>query len=256
MMPLPGRLFRAHHTAQSPVGPSEKTGGYRWDDYRRQPRFHVLYTADSAVGALIEKLQRYAGSDEEAWAILAAQADVEDRVPPPQRNTVPVSVVRETAVSRLRVGDPDVVVVDPCDLATLHEIFNLAESHGVQDFCAAGESKRCPRPGDLLGSDHGLARRASVVVFESNPMISDGTSVVAGLVSRSSLDNPASNDVHLNYNLYRETPENGSAPRIYLDREYTETVVPGFRSELETALAHLSAAPECSLDDPRLSRYY
>ena len=72
MRALPETLFRAHANQDGPTDPATLTGGYRYDDFRKPPAFHVLYTGDSVEGCFIEKLQRYRGSDDEAFAILDA----------------------------------------------------------------------------------------------------------------------------------------------------------------------------------------
>ena len=89
--PLPQFVFRAHGNDRDALSSSTKSGTYRWDDFRPdgERRFDVLYTGDSVEGCLIEVLQRFRGSDEEAFAILAAIDDApKDTVPAPRQNRV------------------------------------------------------------------------------------------------------------------------------------------------------------------------
>jgi hypothetical protein len=263
--PLPRVIYRAHAQDEGPLEPSMMTGGWRWDDYRRPARFHMLYTADSATGALIEKLQRFRGGDDEAIAILAK---VTENAPDPvrlQHNLIPASILRAIAISELRVQDDSARVIDPLDLTTIHELHALAPRHAVEGFQAPPsrrdriadalaevrrralpmfrgvrrEIPKLPKPADLIGSDYALPQRASVIIFESHRD-------VAGIVSLSSLDNPRSSAgrQHLNFNLYRDVPENGSGLRAYVRRQRTELVVNAYNGELDTALLYLGARPE------------
>jgi len=276
---LPRAIYRAHAEDVGPLEPSAMTGGWRWDDYRRPPRFHVLYAADSPTGALIEKLQRFRGGDGEAVKILA---DVTENSPDPvilSHNVVPASILRAIAVSELRVHDEAAQLVDPLELTTINELHAIAASYGVEGFHVARsrrdriatllvelrkgllpmlrglprsirwlrpwlldlsqDTPKLPKPGDFIGSDYSLSQRASVIIFESRRD-------VVGIVSLSSLDNPRnpSGRQHLNFNLFRDLPQNGGALRAYIVRQGTELVVNEYHHELDAALLYLGARPE------------
>jgi RES domain-containing protein len=232
---VPERLFRAHSNADGPLAASTATGGGRFDDYRVPPRFHVLYTGESVVGCLIEKLQRFSVSDPEALAVLRDIQHDDDLVSPvPLENQVPASLLCRLAVSSLRVLDITQYVVQVDAFESISELRTLGKTLEIE----LPEMK----PGDVLHKCHEDSRKLSVIVFE--------TQNVAGTSSRSSLDDPQSVDVHVNFNLYRRTPEEGSAVRCSLDSIDTHRVLDEYRDEVEAAMRHLGVSPALALDHP------
>lgn len=239
LVPIPEILFRAHPTSDDCLTPSQQTGGWRWDDSRvAAVRFHVLYTADSIIGALIEKLQRFGSDDEEAFALLTAFAGEPDDVPPPRQRIVPASVLREVAITQLHVLDPTQRVADPFDYTSLQAIAEIARQRGIAGI---------PLPlkaGDLGGTDYAVSQRVSVIIHDEF--------AAAGIVSRSSLDNPRDETIHSNYNLYRNLPADGGDLRVPLRRGSTALAVAAQRDELTAAFTHLGVEPELPLDHPDL----
>lgn len=176
---------------------SELSGGWRWDDFRsdEERRFHVLYTAESAVGALIEKFQRFANDNAEA---LALKVDGDDSLPELPQRTVPASVLRGTVITTIAVLDPMATVVDPFDHETLLTLAAIAR----------GLKITLPQPmkaGDLGTGAYDVCQRVSAIIHD--------TSDAAGIVSRSSLDNPRSDDVHSNQPLSRAAARGFSIAR-------------------------------------------
>lgn len=105
------------------------------------------------------------------------------------------------------------------------------------------------KPADLLKTGYRISQRASAIIHDTTAT----TPKVAGLVSRSSLDDFASADpIRLNYSLYRKTPADGGELRVPLDCIRTARAVDEYRGELEAALRHLQAAPALPLDHPDL----
>lgn len=47
---LPELVYRAHANAVAPMAIPSMTGGYRSDDFRRPPKFYVLYTGGGIEG--------------------------------------------------------------------------------------------------------------------------------------------------------------------------------------------------------------
>jgi hypothetical protein len=234
---LPEVLFRAHSNAEDPLAPSPVAGGGRFDDYEVPPRFHILYTGDSVVGCLIEKLQRFGASDPEAFAILRDIRRDDGLAPPdPPGKQVPATLLRRLAVSSLRVRDVTQHVVEIDTLESISELRKQGQTLRIEvpDL----------KPGDVLRKSHDDSRKLSVIVFLSHDF--------AGTSSRSSLDDSQSRDVHINFNLYRAIPEEGSAVRCGLDRIDTHRVLDRYRDELEAAMRHLGVRPALPLDHPDL----
>jgi len=239
---LPEILYRAHANAVAPMEIPPATGGYRFDDFRRPAQFYVLYTGGSIEGCFIEKLQKYRGNDPDADLILASIKHAPEdppRIPP--ANAVPAKILRDLAASTLRVMDPTAEVVELTAMETLNTL--------VESGAAIGIHIPRPKPADFLKTGYRLSQRASAIIHDTTI----GAPSVAGLVSRSSLDDFAvANPLHLNYNLYRKTPVAGGDLRAPLDRVRTARALDEYRAELEAALGHLQAAPALPLDHPDL----
>lgn len=236
---LPEILYRAHANDEGPLDPSSATGGYRYDDFRVPPQFHVLYTGDSVEGCFIEKLQRYRGSDPEARAVLEAIEHVDGDVPLiPKANEIPAGLLRKLAASVLRVLDVTQTVVQIDDLKSIMALRDIGTTMGIDlpDL----------KPGDVLHSGYDVSQRLSVVVFDAQ--------LAPGSAARSSLDSPSDPAVHTNFNLYRETPERGSAIRVPIERVETHRALDRYRAELTAAIMHLGAVPALPLDHPDLAR--
>ena len=236
--PLPDTLYRAHANADGPLDPSSATGGYRYDDFRVPAQFHVLYTGDSIEGCFIEKLQRYRGSDPEADDILKAIEHSDgDIAVIPTPNQVPAAVLRNLAGSVLRVVDVTQQVVQIDDLKSIMALREIGEKMGIDlpDL----------KPGDVLRTDYTVSQRLSVVIYEAH--------LASGSASRSSLDSPSAPLIHANFNLYRDTPENGSTIFAPVERVETHRALDHYRTELAAAIAHLGAAPALPLDHPDMS---
>ncbi len=240
-VPLPETLFRSHPSSADALAPFELSGGWRWDDYRAgdRRRFHVLYTAESVTGALIETLQKYATTDKEALALFALFADdEEDTVPPPAPGVVPASVLRGIAITSIVVLDPTAQAVDPFDLESLREIAAIAIADGIDKI------PETLKVGDLGTSGYDVCQRAAAIIHD--------VTNAAGIVSRSALDNPRDAEIHANYSLFRATPREGSALRVSLRRGSVQLALDEYRVELAAAFAHLRVVPEISLDHPDL----
>ena len=239
---LPELLYRAHANAVAPMAIPSMTGGYRFDDFRRPPKFYVLYTGGSIEGCFIEKLQKYRGDDPDADLILASIKHAPGdppKIPPP--NCVPAKVLRDLAASTLRVMDPTAEVVELTAMETLNALPQKGADVGIHI--------PLPKPGDFLKTGYRVSQRASAIIHDT----SSATSAVVGVVSRSSLDDFGSADrIHLNYNLYRKTPAQGGALRLALDRVRTARALDEYLGELEAALRHLQATPALPLDHPDL----
>jgi hypothetical protein len=233
MCGIPDVIFRAHWNDVDPLAPSLRTGGYRWDDFRPEPQFHVLYTGDSVEGCFIEKLQKYAAGHEETNKLLADLGNEDGKTPQP--NTVPASVLHSLAASALEVLDLSHSVAEPFDVRSLAEISNLGAQMDIG----------LPNPlkaGHLATTDYTIPQRISVIVFEQTH--------AAGIVSRSSLDDPLSDKIHRNYNLYRALPELGAETRVPLRRIETRPAMPAFVTDLRAAFGLLGASPALPLEYP------
>ena len=235
---LPERIFRAHANSDGPLDPSPVTGGWRFDDFRVPPHFHVIYTGDSVEGCFIEKFQRFRGSDDEAQRILTEiEHSNGDPIVIPSCNEIPAPLLRNLAASSLRVLDVTSEAVQIDALESVMEARTIGQRLGID----LPELK----PGDVLHSDYDVSRRLSTIVFESQD--------VAGTASRSSLDDPSDTTcVHTNFNLFRQTPENGSELRVHLERVETYRALDHYVDELEAALMHLHAKPALPFDHPDL----
>jgi hypothetical protein len=236
--PPPEALYRAHANTEGPLDPSSVTGGYRYDDFRVPAQFHVLYTGDSVEGCLIEKLQRYRGSDAEAYNILNAIKHSDgDTAVIPTPNQIPAAVLRNLAASVLRVMDVTRQVVQIDDLKSIMTLRDIGKEMGIDlpDL----------KPGDVLRTEYTVSQRLSVIIYEAH--------LAPGSASRSSLDSPSASLVHTNLNLYRDTPESGSEIYVPVERVETHRALDRYRSELAAAIAHLGAVPALPLDHPDMS---
>ncbi len=235
-VPLAAWLVRAHPADADALAVSELSGGWRWDDFRsdEERRFHVLYTAESAEGALIEKFQRFANDNAEA---LALQVDGDDSLPELPQRTVPASVLRGTVITTIAVIDPMATVADPFDHDTLLALAEIARSLKIS----------LPNPmkaGDLGTGAYDVCQRVSAIIHD--------TSDAVGIVSRSSLDNPRSEVVHTNYSLFRALPRDGSALRVGLRRTKTSPILEDYPTELLAACRHLGIEPGLPLSHPEM----
>jgi hypothetical protein len=239
--PVPKYLFRAHGSDTTALQPSTHSGAFRWDDPRPHDakRFHVLYTADSITGALIEKLQVQTASDAEALAILDSIADDEPDGIEVQRHEVPESTISRIVITTLHVLNTNAQVVDPFDVSTL-ALLQTVLFPQTEPLPITRKSRL--KSGDLLGIGYKIPQRISQYFYDTRPD-------AVGIVSRSSLDNPLDTIMHVNYNLWRETPQNGSALRLALAAENTAAVTSSYVGELKAALQHLGSQSSMPLND-------
>lgn len=238
-VPLAAMLLRAHPADADALAPADVSGGWRWDDYRPddERRFHVLYTADSAEGALIEKFQKFPNDNAEAQA-LEALIDGLDSVPEVPTRTVPASVLRSTAIATIAVLDPTASVVDPFDHDTLQEFAAIAAHHNIDKV------PNLMKPGDLGTAAYDTCQRVAAIIHD----VTDA----AGIVSRSSLDNPRDETVHTNYSLFRALPLAGAALRVDLRRTKMSLVLEDHLDALLAACAHLGVKPGLPLMHPEM----
>lgn len=236
---LPEFLYRVHLNRKNPLAETHVSGGYRFDDFRHAPhrRFHILYAGDSIEGSFIEKLQKFCGNDEEAATILndVVQSDG-DRPNRPARNSIPAKLLRDLAASKIAVLDPTQEVIDISAAETMIEIpqrdFNIGIC--IPDIQLA----------DVMKTGYRISKRLSTIIHD--------TTDAAGLLTRSSLDDPTSQVAHLTYSLFRKLPTEGSKTRVLLDRKETKRALDGYCTELQAALTHLRAVPALPLDHPDL----
>jgi len=236
---LPEFLYRVHLNSKNPLAEADVSGGYRFDDFRHEPhrRFHVLYTGDTIEGCFIEKLQKFSGSDEEAAIILSEILhNVGDEPKFPTRNSIPAKLLRDLAASKIAVLDPTQEAIDITAVETMIEIPQHDFNIGI----------RIPdiQLTDVMKTGYRISKRLSTIIHD--------TTDAAGLLSRSALDDPASEIVHLNYSLFRKLPAEGSKTRVLLDRKETKRALDGHSPELQAALTHLHAVPAFPLDHPDL----
>lgn len=239
---LPELLYRAHSNAYAPLS-LFLTTHYRFDDFRRPPQFCILYTGGTIEGCFIEKIQKYRGSDPDANLILASIRHASGDPPKiPPTNCVPAKVLRDMAASTLRVLDTTAEVVELTAIETLNALPEKGNILGIHIPIS--------KPADFLKTGYRLSQRASAIIHDATLSMPK----IAGIISRSSLDDFASADhIHLNYNLYRKTPTNGGDLRVPLDRIRTVRALDEYRDELSRALQHLQATPALPLDHPDLT---
>lgn len=236
---LPEFLYRVHLNSKNPLADTHVSGGYRFDDFRYEPhrRFHILYTGDSIEGCFIEKLQKFCGSDEAAAVILADILHNVGDVPKiPTRYYIPAKLLRDLAASRIAVLDPTQEAIDITAVETMIEIPQRDFNIGIRipDIQLA----------DVMKTGYRISKRLSTIIHD--------TTDAAGLLSRSTLDDPTSEIIHLNYSLFRKLPTEGSKTRVLLDRKETKRALDGYAAELQAALMHLRAVPAFPLDHPDL----